>query len=171
MADVHSQCQRSYNMSRIRSKDTKPEMLVRQWLHANGFRFRIHRKDLPGKPDVVLPKFRAIVMVHGCFWHAHEGNHCFKVPSTRTDWWVEKLNRNRDIVNQQALKEKGWRVFVIWECELKPSIQDITLEKLVAGLRSCSKRCKFLRDSLASMINLGDVCSWLVLYHHKITKP
>lgn len=121
MSDVHDKETRSYNMSRISGKDTKPEMIVRKFLHSNGFRYSLHRKDLPGKPDIVLPKYNTVIFVHGCFWHAHEGCKYFKIPRTRTEWWTEKLysNKERDEKNIQELKKKGWKVIVIWECELK----------------------------------------------------
>ena len=95
MTDVHSKEVRSYNMSRIKGKDTKPEMLVRKFLFANGFRYRLHVKTLPGKPDIVLPKFKIVVFVNGCFWHAHEGCIYYVVPKTRTDWWLNKLSINK----------------------------------------------------------------------------
>lgn len=121
MADVHSKATRSYNMSRIRSKDTKPEMIVRQLLFASGFRFRLHRGDLPGKPDIVLPKYKTVIFVHGCFWHGHEGCRYFVVPKTRTEWWLNKINRNKalDEINAGKLQEMGWRVIQIFECSLK----------------------------------------------------
>lgn len=119
-------------MARIRSKDTKPELMVRQWLHKQGARFRLHRADLPGKPDIVLPRYRTVVLVHGCFWHAHEGRPCFKIPSSRTEWWQRKLGRNkaRDWQHQRALELQGWQVLVVWECELKPARRDATLQHL-----------------------------------------
>lgn len=121
MADVHSAATRSYNMSRIRSKDTKPEMIVRKLLFSNGFRFRLHRVDLPGKPDIVLPKYKTVIFVHGCFWHGHEGCRYFVVPKTRTEWWLDKINRNKalDAVNAQKLEDMGWRVIGIYACMLK----------------------------------------------------
>ncbi len=94
MADVHDKITRSFNMSRIKGKDTKPEMLVRKFLHANGFRYRLHVKNLPGKPDIVLPKYKTVIFVHGCFWHGHEHCEYFVVPKTRTDWWLNKIHSN-----------------------------------------------------------------------------
>lgn len=122
MADVHSKETRSYNMSRIRSKDTKPEMLVRKFLHKNGFRYRLHVKDLPGKPDIVLPKYKTVIFVHGCFWHGHEGCRYYVVPKTRTEWWVNKIEKNRhnDSNAEGKLLSKGWHILNIWECEIKP---------------------------------------------------
>lgn len=118
-ADPPVTAARSRNMAAIRGKNTKPEMLVRSWLHRNGFRFRLHRKDLPGKPDIVLQKYRTVIFVHGCFWHSH-GCKNSVVPRTRREFWVEKLgvNRVRDETAQLALKKLGWRVTVVWECEL-----------------------------------------------------
>jgi len=120
MADVHSKAVRSYNMSRIKGKDTKPEILVRRFLHANGFRFRLHVKKLPGKPDIVLPKYRTVIFVHGCFWHGHKGCKYFVIPKTRTEWWLNKINRNifNDTKAIKALKKEGWKVIVLWECGL-----------------------------------------------------
>ncbi len=137
MSDVHDKETRSHNMSRISGKDTKPEMLVRKFLHANGFRYSLHRKDLPGKPDIVLPKYKTLIFVHGCFWHAHEGCKYFKIPKTRTQWWKEKLlaNRERDQKHIQQLKEMDWTVIVIWECELKPDIFQETFEQLIEDLK------------------------------------
>ncbi len=133
MADVHEPETRSYNMSQISGKDTKPEMMVRKFLHANGFRYRLHVKDLPGKPDLVLPKHKTVIFVHGCFWHAHEGCKYFKIPKTRTDWWKEKLmgNRERDKKHIRQLEDSGWNIIVIWECELKPDNAESTLSDLI----------------------------------------
>lgn len=121
MADVHSKETRSYNMSRIRSKDTKPEMLVRRFLHKNGFRYRLHVKDLPGKPDIVLPKYKTVIFIHGCFWHGHEGCKYYVVPKTRTEWWVEKIERNKsnDVKAEGTLISAGWHIVNIWECDIK----------------------------------------------------
>lgn len=119
MADRLTPEQRSRNMSRIRGKDTKPEMLVRRCLHSMGFRFRLHRKDIPGCPDIVLPRHRAVIFVHGCFWHLH-GCPNSRMPATRPEFWEVKLKRNaeRDKDAQAGLKNAGWRVFVVWECAL-----------------------------------------------------
>lgn len=138
MADVHEPETRSYNMSQISGKDTKPEMMVRKFLHSNGFRYGLHRKDLPGKPDLVLPKYNTIIFVHGCFWHAHEDCKYFKIPQTRTDWWKNKLygNKERDEKNIEELKEKGWKVIVVWGCELKPKKRKQRLVNLINELIS-----------------------------------
>ncbi len=108
-------------MSRIRSKDSKPEMIVRRFLHRHGFRFRLHVKNLPGKPDLVLKKYKTVIFVHGCFWHGHEGCKYFVVPKTRTEWWLKKIERNKtnDEKNISLLSLQGWNVIQIWECELK----------------------------------------------------
>lgn len=127
MADVHDKQTRSYNMSQIKGKNTKPEIIVRKYLFAKGFRFRIHCKELPGKPDIVLPKYKTAIFVDGCFWHFHKECKSFKIPKTNTKWWLEKLEINvkRDEENYVRLKEKGWKVVRLWECELK----GISLEK------------------------------------------
>ena len=108
-------------MSRIRSKNTKPEMIVRKYLHAQGFRFRLHRKDLPGKPDIVLPKYKTVIFVHGCFWHHHKNCRYAYIPKTRKEWWLKKFEANmtNDINAVSILKKKGWKSMVIWECKLK----------------------------------------------------
>ncbi|MCB2380354.1 DNA mismatch endonuclease Vsr [Hymenobacter sp. BT635] len=136
MADKISPQRRSFNMSRIRSRNTRPEVTVRKWLHSQGLRFRVHCQTLPARPDIVLPRFRAVVLVHGCFWHAHEDCCCFKIPASRTEWWLRKLGRNkaRDWQQQRELELAGWRVFVVWECELKSARRAETLEKLRDGI-------------------------------------
>lgn len=133
MADVHSKETRSYNMSRIRSKDTKPELLVRKFLHAHGFRYRLHVKDLPGKPDIVLPKYKTVIFVHGCFWHGHDECKYYVPPKTRRDWWLNKINGNKvkDEIAKQYLLKKGWNVIYIWECELKKATIEQTLNSLI----------------------------------------
>ena len=120
MTDVHSQEQRRLNMSRVRARDTKPEMILRRGLHARGMRFRLHRKDLPGRPDMVFPRYRAVLFVHGCFWHGH-CCHLFKWPQTRKEFWREKIrkNRERDRNNVRCLRECGWRVLTVWECAIR----------------------------------------------------
>ena len=120
MTDVHSKATRSKNMAAVRNKDTKSELLVRKALHRLGFRYRLHDRKLPGKPDLVLPKYNAVIFVHGCFWHQHDC-HLFKRPSTREEFWREKIegNRTRDIESIKQLQLMGWRVLTIWECSLK----------------------------------------------------
>ena len=136
MADVHSKETRSYNMSRIRSKDTKPEMLVRRFLHSQGFRYRLHVKDLPGKPDIVLPKYKTVIFIHGCFWHGHEGCKYYVVPRTRTEWWLTKINKNKesDRLAEETLVNKGWTVLQIWECDLKTTSREQMLIEISARI-------------------------------------
>jgi DNA mismatch endonuclease, patch repair protein len=109
---------RSWNMSRIRGKNTSPELIVRRLLHRMGYRFRLHVKNLPGKPDIVLPKYKTVIFVHGCFWHRHKGCRNCTTPTNRREFWLEKLNGNaaRDKLHQRALRKLGWRAIVIWEC-------------------------------------------------------
>jgi len=121
MADVHSKETRSYNMSRIRSKDTKPELIVRKFLFSKGFRYRLNDKRLPGKPDIVLPKYKTVIFIHGCFWHGHKGCRYYVVPKTKTEWWLAKINANvsNDKKSIETLTQNGWKVLEIWECQLK----------------------------------------------------
>lgn len=121
MADVHDRATRSRNMAAIHGKDTKPEVWLRKELFRQGFRYRLHRKDLPGRPDIVLPKYQAVIFVHGCFWHGHEGCPMFRLPSTRQDFWSEKIRSNqlRDSRNLKALTAAGWRVLEVWECAMR----------------------------------------------------
>lgn len=123
-------------MSRIKGKDTKPEMLVRKFLFAQGFRYRLHVKNLPGKPDIVLPKYKTVIFIHGCFWHGHKGCKYFVVPKTRTEWWVNKIERNKqnDKVSIKDLTKAQWNVITIWECELKPAKALSTLSNLLTKL-------------------------------------
>ena len=138
MADVLTPEQRRLNMSRIRGKDTKPELVLRRGLHARGCRFRLHRKDLPGRPDLLFPRYRAAVLVHGCFWHGHN---CplFKWPATRREFWQAKIegNRARDARDLAELAAAGWRVLVVWECALKGPARlpvDVALARITAWL-------------------------------------
>jgi DNA mismatch endonuclease, patch repair protein len=135
MADVHDKKTRSYNMSRIKGKNTKPEMLVRKFLHANGFRYRLHVKDLPGKPDIVLPKYKTVIFVHGCFFHQHNC-HLFKWPSTNQEFWKNKISGNveRDKKAIKALKKEGWNIITLWGCDLKPSLINETMNTLIKQL-------------------------------------
>ena len=120
MVDVLTREQRRLNMSRIRGRDTKPEMVLRRGLHAHGLRFRLHRKDLPGKPDLVFSGHRAVIMVHGCFWHGHQCS-MFKWPVTRPEFWKKKIlgNQERDQAMLKSLRDNGWRVLLVWECALR----------------------------------------------------
>ncbi|MEO6721762.1 MAG: very short patch repair endonuclease [Ferruginibacter sp.] len=132
MADVHSKAVRSYNMSRIKGKNTKPEMLVRKFLHANGFRYRPYDKKLPGKPDIVLPKYKTVIFVHGCFWHGHAGCKKAALPKTRTIWWRDKIsiNKRNDFKSTLKLRSQGWQVIEIWECELSLTSISHTFESI-----------------------------------------
>lgn len=134
--DVHDEKTRSYNMSRIRCKDTKPEILARKFLFSKGFRYKLHDKTLPGKPDIVLPKYKTVVFVHGCFWHGHEGCRYFVIPRTRTEWWMNKINRNKQIddENNVKLRKMGWKVITIFECKLRPKYKNRTLNFLAARI-------------------------------------
>lgn len=135
MTDIVSPKVRSKIMSHIRSKNTKPEILVRKWLHAHGFRFRIHRKDLLGCPDVVLPKYRIVIFVHGCFWHQHEGCINATIPETRREWWLAKFKRTkeRDKEAIEKLQKLGWQVLIIWECQVKTDEYKKNIEKLIGA--------------------------------------
>ncbi len=136
MADVHEPKVRSYNMSRIKGKNTKPEMMVRRFLHSNGFRYRLHDTNLPGKPDIILKKYKTIIFIHGCFWHGHEGCKYYVVPKTRTQWWLNKINRNieKDKENVKALQKNDWNIITIWECDLKKDKLEKTFKKLTEQL-------------------------------------
>lgn len=140
MSDVHSPEVRSYNMSRIRGKDTKPEEITRKFLFSKGFRYRKNVSALPGKPDIVLAKYKACIFVNGCFWHKHEGCKYFVWPKSNAEFWKTKIEDNvrRDISNQAELKRLGWRVFVIWECSLRKDIAEKTLSDLAEQLRKAS---------------------------------
>lgn len=135
MADVVTPEVRSRMMSGIRGKDTKPEMIIRRGLHARGFRYRLHDRTLPGKPDLVFPKYRAVIFVHGCFWHGHDC-HLFKWPKTRVEFWREKIEGNvrRDAKSEKAILDLGWRIYRVWECELKgkPSLEVENLVRTVS---------------------------------------
>ena len=134
MVDVVSSEARSRMMSGIRAKDTKPELVVRKALHAAGFRFRLHRRDLPGVPDVVLPKWKVAIFTHGCFWHLHKGCRNSRLPASRTEFWEKKLMRNveRDRDNIEALLVAGWRVLVVWECATRDKAISDGLPSLLA---------------------------------------
>lgn len=121
MVDHLTKEKRSWNMSHIRSSDTKPELIVRSMLHRMGYRFRLHRSDLSGKPDIVLPRYKTVVFVNGCFWHRHKGCKRCTTPSSNREYWQKKFERNtaNDRIHQAKLKKEGWKVIVIWECETK----------------------------------------------------
>ena len=147
--DVVNQMTRSKMMSGIRGKNTQPELKVRRFLHAHGYRFRLHRKDLPGNPDIVLPKLMTCIFVHGCFWHRHSDCRYSTYPSTRIEFWNEKFQKNveRDERQQAALKAMGWFVLIVWECELKGEGTVLTdlLKKLDAINKTIPPRRKKLR--------------------------
>ena len=130
--DSHSKEVRSYNMSQIRSTNSKPEMLARKYLFAKGLRYRKNVKTLPGKPDIVLKKYKTVVFVNGCFWHGHENCKYFVMPKSNTAYWQEKIHKNieRDTITYQALTQLGWNVIIVWECDLKKDKRDNTLEYL-----------------------------------------
>lgn len=125
---------RSYTMSRVKSKDTGPEMLVRKWLFSRGYRYRLHNKDLPGNPDIVMKSHNKIIFVHGCFWHSHSCPRGKNVPASNLEYWVPKLQRNaeRDKLSLKSLKQMGWKVLIIWECDLKKeSVLDRKLRRFL----------------------------------------
>jgi len=134
VADVFTPDKRAQIMRRIGGRDTKPEIRVRSLLHAMGYRFRLCRRDLPGKPDIVLPRFKTVVLVHGCFWHGHPGCRRATIPTTNRDFWIAKIagNQARDARVEAELKRLGWSVVVIWQCELKD--ESLVVERLVAAL-------------------------------------
>ena len=148
MSDFHTSPQRHANMAAIHGKDTKPEMVVRRWLWGHGYRYRLNHKRLPGKPDIVMRKYRTCIFVNGCFWHGHsvqlqtaqidngqliiDNSECCKIPKTNREFWVAKIRRNqeRDLKVQHELAAMGWHSITIWECELKPKVRERTLESL-----------------------------------------
>jgi DNA mismatch endonuclease (patch repair protein) len=125
--DRLTQKHRSWNMSRVHSEDTKPEIVVRLFLHRHGFRYVLHDKRLPGKPDIVLPKYKTVIEVRGCFWHRHKDCKIATMPSTHVEFWQEKFKRNveRDNVNESELRKLGWNIIVVWECEIKSRLNDL----------------------------------------------
>lgn len=146
MADIHDQTTRRRNMAAIKAKNTKPEIVLRKYLHERGFRFRLHRKDLLGKPDIVMPKFNMVIFVNGCFWHKHRGCKYQTTPATRKNFWSEKLKRNqiRDKKNQIDLISDGWRVLIVWECGLKHCLALITeLDNIIKGDESLTEWPRF----------------------------
>lgn len=136
MTDVHDKKTRSFNMSRIRSKNTGPEILVRKFLFGKGFRYKLYDKTLPGKPDLVFPQYKTAIFIHGCFWHGHEGCRYFVIPKSRRKWWVEKINRNKqvDAENIRKLRKLGWKIITIFECKLRPKNRERTLNQITARL-------------------------------------
>lgn len=134
--DNHTKSQRSYNMSRIRSTNSKPEEVVRKYLFSQGFRYRKNDKRYPGKPDIVLPKYKTVIFVHGCFWHMHDCGR-FVWPSSNVEYWEKKINRNvdRDKEHTEKLQADGWKVLTVWECELNKKNSDQTLIRLVSDIK------------------------------------
>ncbi len=149
--DVFTRQQRSEIMRRVKSRDTRPEKKVRSLLHSLGFRFRLHRKDLPGHPDIVLPKHSAAIFVHGCFWHRHPGCPRATTPGTRKDYWSSKFQRNiaRDARNQDDLRSIGWRVLVVWECELRDV--DGVKRRLLMALKGSGDEAYAHEDSSSAL--------------------
>ncbi|MFN4202420.1 MAG: very short patch repair endonuclease [Tabrizicola sp.] len=146
MPDIVDPQTRSRMMSGIRGKNTQPELLVRKGLHARGFRFRLHAANVPGRPDLVLARYRAAIFVHGCFWHGHEC-HLFRLPSTNTAFWREKIGRNkdRDMQVRDQLAVSGWRVMIIWECAIKGRTRldpAALLDRVAAWLRGDGQSCE-----------------------------
>ena len=125
-------------MSQIRSKNTKPEMIVRRYLFSRGFRYRLHCKNLPGKPDIVLPKYKTVIFIQGCFWHGHENCKYFVVPKTRTDWWLSKIEKNKqgDSEHVTKLRSEMWNVIILFECELKNGVIDSTLANVLGLIKN-----------------------------------
>jgi DNA mismatch endonuclease (patch repair protein) len=151
MADVHNQAIRSKNMSEIKSKDTKPELLIRKALHARGLRFRLHVKSLPGRPDIVLPRYRAVIFVDGCFWHGHHC-HLSSTPKTRQKFWLGKIsdNMSRDRLVREQLFAAGWRLGLVWECAVKGR-QRMALEDCIDQLVTWIKDPRALGIELAGL--------------------
>ena len=143
MSDFQTSPQRHANMAAIHGKDTKPEMIVRRYLWGHGYRYRLNHPRLPGKPDIVMRKYRTCIFVNGCFWHGHEGCRYYSIPKTNTEFWVNKIRRNkeRDVKVQVELAAMGWHSITIWECELKPKVREKTLMSLVYTLNKI-----FLQD-------------------------
>ena len=135
--DIHTKSQRSYNMSRIRSTNSKPEEIVRKYLFSQGFRYRKNDKRYPGKPDIVLPKYKTVIFVHGCFWHMHDCGR-FVWPSSNIEYWEKKIigNINRDKEHAEKLQADGWKVLTVWECELNKKNRDQTLIRLVSEIKA-----------------------------------
>lgn len=141
MADNLSAEDRLRAMRAVRSKDTSPERIVRSLLHRRGYRFRLHRRDLPGSPDIVLPRYQTVIFVHGCYWHRHSCKKGRSVPTTRREWWLEKFERNkaRDSRVARQLRKLGWRVITVWECETKPTKLYVLERKLRRLIREAGQ--------------------------------
>lgn len=147
MTDIHSKEVRSYNMAMVKSKNTKPEIVVRKYLFSQGFRYRVNVSNLPGKPDIVFKKYKIVIFINGCFWHGHENCARSVLPETRREWWANKIQntKERDMLEYIQLQQDGWLVLVIWECQLKPKKQLETLQALKLTLsehilETCKKK-------------------------------
>lgn len=142
--DIHDKTTRSYNMSQIKGKNTRPEETVRKYLFSHGFRYRKNDRRLPGTPDIVLPKYKTVIFVNGCFWHGHEGCKYFVYPQNNAEFWKNKIKTNieRDIRKEKQLTELGWRIVTIWECQLKPKRREETLLKLLEKLEAINESNK-----------------------------
>jgi DNA mismatch endonuclease (patch repair protein) len=136
MADNRTKEQRSYNMKQIRGYDTKPELIVRKYLHAAGYRYRLYEKKMPGRPDLVLPKYKVVIFINGCFWHGHKNCKYAKIPVSNNKFWISKIEKNtaRDQRNINILKKESWTVIVIWECQLNKAKITKTLDRLVTKI-------------------------------------
>ena len=136
MTDTLTPTQRHDCMSRVHSKNTKPEILVRKWLWQHGFRYRLNVKDIPGRPDIVMRKYKTLIFVNGCFWHGHDGCDKFVMPKSNVEFWQSKISRNRerDLKNYKTLQESGWNVIVVWECGLKSSSFEETMAKVISKI-------------------------------------
>ena len=158
MSDSLSPQQRHAAMSAIHGKDTKPEIIVRKWLWRHGYRYRLNHRRLPGKPDIVMRKYRTCIFVNGCFWHGHEGCRYYTVPKTNTEFWLDKVRRNqeRDSKVLQQLTSMGWHSITIWECELKPAKREATLNSLVYTLNKI-----FLHDRGVKLYEMPDSTTML----------
>ena len=172
MADKMTQEQRHKCMSRIKSKDTKPELIVRHYLHAHGYRYRINVKRLPGTPDIVLRKYKTVIFINGCFWHGHEGCKHFVMPKTNTEFWQKKIDRNRqrDIEKRIQLRRLGWHTIIIWGCELKPKNRHTTLQALEQTLNKIfllNNGAKVIADYSYEEENIGMVAKKKLLVSDK----
>jgi len=138
MTDIFEPEARSYIMSKIKKVDTKPELIVRKFLYRNGFRYKIHEKKILGNPDIVLKRYKTVIFVNGCFWHAHKDCKLSKMPKSNLEYWLPKIKSNieRDIKNHQVLQGTGWNVVIIWECQLELEKQELTLKKILQTLRN-----------------------------------
>ena len=153
MTDTQTSEQRHANMAAIHGKDTKPEMVVRRWLWRHGYRYRLNHPRLPGRPDIVMRKYKTCIFVNGCFWYGHEGCRFYTIPKTNREFWVEKVERNRerDLRVRNKLTMMGWRCITIWECELKPKLREKTLESLAYTLNKM-----YLKDYGAKLYEIPD---------------